>query len=409
MKAAILGGSFNPVHLGHLSLVGAVLAAGYDRIILVPAFQSPFKIGAGGASPRDRLDMLCASITGDSRLTVDECEIRREGVSYTIDTIADIKKRYLADGKPGLILGDDLVGTFHLWRNSSAVAQEADLIVARRLPGKNSADRNYTEYHSAELHSADFCSEKSDFPFPHKKLDNDVLDISSKMVREKIQAGLDWRDLVPAGAAHIIESRGLYGVNPGGDSDPLAAAIPPAIAGNVIDQETIVFYENLARRMLDTSRFMHSRHTAVFASDLCVRCGIDPSAGYLAGIVHDLCKSFKPDEMRKLAQSDGFEITKLEQEKPFLLHGRAAAVFLKTCYNINDESILEAVRWHVGGGSNTGTLAKIIYIADKIEVSRYWVEPGIRDMSFHAGLDELFKTVFEYTQSHINSRTDKKQ
>ncbi|MDR0876816.1 MAG: nicotinate-nicotinamide nucleotide adenylyltransferase, partial [Treponema sp.] len=98
MKLAILGGSFNPLHLGHLFLAEAVLSAfDYDRIILIPAFQSPFKQGfpGMGGNSRDRLDMIAASIAGDPRLTFDDCEIKREGVSYTIDTVRDIIARYL--------------------------------------------------------------------------------------------------------------------------------------------------------------------------------------------------------------------------------------------------------------------------------------------------------------------------
>ena len=113
MRFAILGGSFNPVHMGHLFLADTALTAlGYDRIILVPAYTSPFKPGAQGASPKDRLDMLIASIPADNRLTVDDCEIRREGVSFTIDTVKDVIERYRPQGKPGLILGDDLPGIF---------------------------------------------------------------------------------------------------------------------------------------------------------------------------------------------------------------------------------------------------------------------------------------------------------
>ena len=120
MKLAVLGGSFNPVHVGHLFLADAALAGlDYDRVILVPAFQSPFKIGAEGASPQDRMDMLAASIAGDPRLTIDDCEIRRQGVSFTIDTLTDIIARYKPEGKIGLILGDDLVSAFDKWRQPS--------------------------------------------------------------------------------------------------------------------------------------------------------------------------------------------------------------------------------------------------------------------------------------------------
>ncbi|MDR2159764.1 MAG: nicotinate (nicotinamide) nucleotide adenylyltransferase, partial [Treponema sp.] len=161
MRLAILGGSFNPVHVGHLYLADTALTRlGYHRIILIPAFQSPFKLGAETASPKDRLDMLAASIAGDPRLTIDDCEIRREGVSYTIDTIAGIAKRYRPEGRPGLILGDDLAETFHQWRNAGAIAEQAGIIIARRIFAGSSPP--------------------PPFPFPYTELDNEVMNVSSR-------------------------------------------------------------------------------------------------------------------------------------------------------------------------------------------------------------------------------------
>ena len=378
MKFAILGGSFNPIHLGHLFLADAVLSYGYDRIILIPAFQSPFKIGAKGASPADRLDMLCASITADHRITVDECEIRREGVSYTIDTIADIKKRYLPEGKPGLVLGDDLADTFHLWRDASIISAEADIIIARRLSDTGvSAD--------GKSGFAETADQKSNFPFPHRCLNNPVLDISSRFIRDAIQTGKSWKYLVPAGARHIIEDRGLYGCK-------------------TFLTETLAFLENAVRMTLDTTRFIHSRNTALFAQDLCMRFGLDPQAGYLAGITHDLCKTMDDDALISAAESDGMPVTKQEKMNPQLLHGRAAAVVLRSRYNISDPQIIEALQYHVTGGPGTGPLAKILYIADKIEVSRTWVATEYREMCQNAGLDEIYTTVLNYTVSNLESR-----
>jgi nicotinate-nucleotide adenylyltransferase len=378
MKIAILGGSFNPVHLGHLFLADAVLASGYGRVIFVPAFQSPFKAGAKGPSPSDRLDMLCASIAGDHRLTVDNCEIRRAGVSYTIDTIADIKQRYLPEGKPGLILGDDLVNTFSQWKDAASIAKETDIIIARRLSNVQNAA-------SGEA-----------FPFPHHELENEIMDISSRLVREKIGNGENWRSLVPEGARFIIEDRQLYGYKTAQDNSVEKSA--------AFSLETIAFFENLARRTLSPSRFLHSRNTALLARDLCLQYNLNPNAGYFAGITHDLCKSMSDEEIMFLAKSDGLEISRLEAGKPSLLHGRAAAVLLQTQYKIKDNAVLEAVQNHVTGGAETGPLAKVIYIADKIEVSRYWIEPALRSLKENASLDELFKAVLDYTVSQINSR-----
>ncbi|MDR1863055.1 MAG: nicotinate (nicotinamide) nucleotide adenylyltransferase, partial [Treponema sp.] len=255
MKYAILGGSFNPVHIGHLYLADTVLTRlGYHRIILVPAFQSPFKLGEETASPKDRLDMLAASIAGDPRLTIDDCEIRREGVSYTIDTIADIGKRYRPQGRPALILGDDLAGAFHRWRSAGAIAEQADIIIARRFLGGPAPS----------------------FPFPYTGLDNEVMNVSSRLVREMILQGGNWRFMVPSGVRDIIESRGLYGL----EEDRIGKL---EASGEKIELETILDVEKAARKMLSPPRFLHSRNTALLARDLCLRFNLDPRKGYLAG------------------------------------------------------------------------------------------------------------------------------
>ncbi|MDR1566574.1 MAG: nicotinate (nicotinamide) nucleotide adenylyltransferase [Treponema sp.] len=383
MRVAILGGSFNPVHVGHLFLADGVLSGlGYDRIILVPAFQSPFKIGVSGASPQDRLDMLAASIAGDPRLTIDDCEIRREGVSYTIDTIADIRKRYGLKGKPGLILGDDLAPAFVRWRKADEIACQADIIIARRLfnpPNRGDEAPSEEAPEGRDL----------EFPFPYTGLNNEVINVSSRLVREKIFQGENWRYLVPSGARFIIEDRNLYRQ---GSKDYAKDA-----KASGVSWETAVVLENASRKALSPSRFLHSRNTALLAWDLCVRYCLDPLAGYLAGITHDMCKPMDDKDLVRLARKDGGTITRIEQEKPALLHGRAAAVLLTKNYGITDSGIIEAVRHHVTASRDMGGLAKVVYIADKIEVSRDWVDPALRDLSDTASLDRLFETVVEYT------------
>jgi nicotinate-nucleotide adenylyltransferase len=379
MKVAILGGSFNPVHMGHLFLADAVISGlGYDRIILIPAFQSPFKPGVAGASPNDRLDMLAASIAGDPRLAIDDCEIKREGVSYTIDTIADIKRRYSLKGKPGLILGDDLAPAFSKWRRADEIAEQADIIIAKRLFSlSNDGDS------SAGSHRSGF-----DFPYPYTALDNEIMNVSSGLVREKISANENWRYLVPAGARYIIEDKGLYGF--------------PQMGEGGITLEQMALIENAIRNALKPSRFLHSRSTALLARDLCRRYGLNPRSGYLAGISHDMCKSMTADELMELAMTDGEGLSEFDREKPSLVHGRAAAVLLKEHYGIKNRDILEAVKYHVTGSTAMGPLAKILYIADKIEVSRDYVDPSLREMD--TGLDELFAKVLKNNVDWHTSR-----
>ena len=205
MKIAILGGSFNPVHVGHLVLADtALITLGYDRIILVPAYTSPFKPGIQDVSPRDRLDMLIASMPADSRLAIDDCEIRREGVSFTIDTVKDIIERYRPQDKPGLILGDDLARDFHKWRSADELAALTDIIIAHRL-----------------------AAETIIFPYPYKQLDNEILELSSGNLRDRIAKGEAWSYMVPPGAQFIIRDRGLYGLkqNESGPQDDASISI----------------------------------------------------------------------------------------------------------------------------------------------------------------------------------------
>jgi nicotinate-nucleotide adenylyltransferase len=377
VRLAILGGSFNPVHIGHLYLADTALTRlGYHRIILIPAFRSPFKLAAEPASSKDRLDMLAASIAGDPRLTIDDCEIRREGVSYTIDTIADIRRRYHPEGRPGLILGDDLADTFHNWRNAGEIAEQANIIIARRLfGGQDSAPA---------------------FPFPYTGLDNEVMNVSSRLVREMILRGENWHYLVPSGARDIIESRGLYGLK----EDRIGKNDAP---GKETGLETLLEVENAARKMLSLSRFLHSRNTALLARDLCLRFNLDPRKGYLAGIAHDICKSMGLGEMVRLARSDGGGMTKLEKAKPSLLHGRAAAAFLKKQYGIHNKEVLDAVRYHTIAGGD-GDLSKVVYIADKIEPSREDVNEELREMSGSADLNILFTATLDTTVAYLRSQ-----
>lgn len=371
MKLGILGGSFNPVHLGHLFLADkALVTLKLDRVVMIPAYISPFKINVQSTdnNSSDRIEMLAAAVTGDSRLAVDDCEIRRQGVSYTIDTIEDIIARYLCE-KPYLIIGDDLAKDFPNWKDSKKILQLADIVIARRL---NAAAENYQ--------------------FAHTFIDNEIINISSQTVRKKISEGSDWRSLVPCAVRAIIEDRRLYGL-PSSDKKP----------DEGINQSVIMRIEQEARETLSVSRFLHSRNTALLAQDLCRRFGLDPAAGYLAGIAHDLGKQLDDKYLLKCAKSDGMAISAMEKDRPTLLHGRVAAVLLRERFSVHNKDILEAVALHTSGSGNMCPLAKVIYIADKAEVSRN-IDPAMRKMCYEESLDNILFAVLKKTISKLQSK-----
>ncbi|MDR0463491.1 MAG: nicotinate (nicotinamide) nucleotide adenylyltransferase [Treponema sp.] len=374
MKLGILGGSFNPVHLGHLFLADNVLSAlKLDRVVFIPAYRSPFKLDdIITVTANDRVDMLCAAIAADARYAVDNCEVRREGVSYTVNTIEDILLRYNPSEKPVLIIGDDVAPDFPKWRESDKILQLAQIAVAHRI---NSSAVKY--------------------PFPCIRIDNKVMDISSQDIRQKIKDGSSWRSLVPPEVCAVIEDRQLYGYNHEQSND--------------FSQVQIQRIEAAARDALNTERFLHSRNTAIAAYDLCLNYGLNPMTGYLAGIAHDLAKQLDGKQILKILKSKNniFKISALENEKPNLLHGKAAAVLLREHFCIHNKDVLEAVAFHTLGSENMGLLAKIIYVADKTEISRN-IDPALRKMSLmgskESDLDSILYAVLEKTIVKLKSK-----
>ncbi len=192
MKIALLGGSFNPPHTGHLSLAEDVrLALGYDTVFFVPVSIAPHKRMATGAGDEDRINMLQLAICNNGGFGLELCELNRGGISYTIDTIRYLTKFYgdRLSEKIGFILGDDLVAGFHSWHCAAELAEEANLILVRRNIDP---------------------AEKIDFPFRHVEVETTVLPISSSQIRQKIARGEGWRYLVPNGVYEYITERKLY-------------------------------------------------------------------------------------------------------------------------------------------------------------------------------------------------------
>lgn len=195
MRLAVLGGSYNPIHIGHLMLADAVaLRYGYDTVAFVPAFLSPFKDGHSGCTADDRLAMVKLAIADNPAFYCEPCEIQRQGVSYTIDTLKFLKKKFpQCEGKIGLIIGDDLLEGFSGWREAEYIPDYADIIVGNRI-----IDRYSTE-------QADTAGN-----VPHLRVDNALLPVSSSGIRAAIKEKKSWRYLVPSGVYSYIKEHKLY-------------------------------------------------------------------------------------------------------------------------------------------------------------------------------------------------------
>jgi len=189
MRIAIIGGSFNPPHIGHLILAEEILATrDYDTVLLIPANLPPHKIPQSDPGGEMRLAMVRASVEAWPQIIVEPCELERRGISYTVDTLGEIYRKYVCDGKPGLVIGDDLAIDFlTVWKNPEKILDLADLVVAHRL-----------------------YAEKVELPYPHRYVDNIIVPVSSSLVRERIAQQGAWRSLVASPVREIIETYGLY-------------------------------------------------------------------------------------------------------------------------------------------------------------------------------------------------------
>ena len=190
-RVALLGGSFDPVHIGHLHIAEVVVAsAGYDRVLFVPAHLPSHKPAARLAATAHRLRMLQLAVAGHSRFAVSDVEVRRGGVSYTVDTVRELQACGLIGERPGLVIGDDLGADLDTWREADTLFGMVDLLIARRR--------------------------RSPLPlaWPHRVLANHRLPVSSSALRTRVRTGQVIRALVPDAVDAYIREQGLYGSSP---------------------------------------------------------------------------------------------------------------------------------------------------------------------------------------------------
>lgn len=196
MNIGLFGGSFDPVHTGHLLAVqDAREALGLDRVVFVPAAVSPFKTEDLPASGEHRAAMLDAATADLPWAEVNRIELERDGVSYTIDTA-----RALAAERPKaqwtLLIGMDNLRSFHKWREADALIDLVDVVTLAR-PGSR-------QPRSLQLPSR----------LEKKMLDRVLrtrrIDISSTEIRKRVRAGKAINNLVPAPVLHYIEEHRLY-------------------------------------------------------------------------------------------------------------------------------------------------------------------------------------------------------
>lgn len=189
MKLGLYGGSFDPVHLGHLLVARAAREElGLTHVYFILAAQSPFKPDSQPAPAAARLSLLRLALAGDANASVDDREIKRGGVSYTIDTVREYRKEF-----PGAelfyLIGADQAGQLSLWREAPELARLIEFVVIPR-PGENAPQVAP--------------------PFRGRALRGIPFAVSSSEIRARIGAGLSIAHLTPPTVAEAIGNNRLY-------------------------------------------------------------------------------------------------------------------------------------------------------------------------------------------------------
>ena len=189
MRLGLLGGSFDPPHIGHLLTAGDALEAlALDQLVFIPTGVQPLKVGRQVAAPEHRLAMARLMVENDARFAVDSIEIEREGLSFTVDTLAAYAARY-PDAERFLIVGADILPTFHQWRLPERIAQLATIAVLKRMDGT---------------------PDVSSIPGRTVLLPTRRIDISSTEIRQRVRDGKTIRGFVPEAVDAYITAQRLY-------------------------------------------------------------------------------------------------------------------------------------------------------------------------------------------------------
>ncbi len=190
-KLGIFGGTFDPIHSGHLILAEELKEElGLQKVIFVPCANPPHKENSHLSEAKDRLMMTRIAIQDNPAFILSDLELKREGKSYTIETINQFKELY-PQSELYLLLGSDVLEELHLWKEPEKIFEQIKVVIAKR-PGFDRIDPQNSYV-------------KKSLVVPI-----DGLNISSSRIRERVKSGRSVRYLVPSGVEEFIQAKNLY-------------------------------------------------------------------------------------------------------------------------------------------------------------------------------------------------------
>lgn len=368
MKVGIFGGTFNPVHNGHINLAGCYKESlGLDKVVMIPTSTPPHKLAADLAGDQERLDMLHMALQGLSGFALSDLELKRQGKSYTYDTLVAYHQAHPGDDLY-LIVGSDMFLSFHEWYRYEDMLQMAVLCTAARKV-EDSLDE-MEQYAAHVLHLQKDRYLISRFP---------VVLAASTDIRLCLREGRPIQGLVPKAVEQYIYEKGLY--------------FPDSIA----------HFKGLLCYRLSEKRAQHCFCVADSARALAVQYGADADQAYLAGLLHDVMREEKPARQLQLLDRAGIILTELEQKAVSLYHAMSGAVYCRAVLGIGDEAVLNAIRYHTTGRAHMSLLEKILFVADIISEDRNYPDVHITRRKAGQNLDSALLYGLEFTVKNLTA------
>lgn len=367
MRIGIFGGTFNPPHKGHKRMALEMMrAASLDKILIIPTFTPPHKTAPELAGTEDRMKM-CELLFSEDCFEVSDIEIRREGKSYTVDTVSELKKLY-PDDELFLIIGSDMLLSFHKWYKFEDIISEVALCVATR---ENEISPEVLSAYAKETLKLS----EGDYILSHMS----PMECSSTEVREMVKNKEDLSVVLTETVADYIVKFDLY-----------SAEYPE--------------YKSLLREMLDDYRYIHSLGVAESARELAVIYGYDTDKAYKAGLLHDIMKNATKDYQLQIMEKGGIILSQAEKNNPKLWHAMAGECYLRLELGIDDKELLSSVRYHTTGKEGMSLLDKIVYIADYISAERNYPDVDVmRRLSKEVSLEEASLYALRYSIRKLES------
>jgi len=349
---AVLGGTFDPIHSGHIAIAEAVYnELKPQRILFMPCAQPPHKHSQRVTHAKHRLHMAALAACEHPAFDVSPLELNRPGLSFTIDTARALKALCPAGAEISFIIGADAFLDILSWKDAEELIKTCRFIVTPR-PGYDGAQEKMdalTKSHGGNFHW----------------LEGPLLDISSTNIRERFQKGQSVHGLVPKWVEDYAHWHGLYRAD-------TSAAKPIIEPGEFKKLQELRFEEaaDKLRIRLSPKRFKHTMGVVVESERLAIHYGASVEKARWAALLHDCAKEYSSHKKHTLAKLWRIDLDEILIADIDIAHGLIGAESARRDFLVDDEEILQAIRYHTTGHKNMTLLDKIIMLADYTEPYR---------------------------------------